>query len=138
MTPTSSTPSNVTDLETQGTPESLTMENYRTPMLLPGMPGAPLFDGNDITDFLERFDDMCMEYKIGVEQKVRKLPRYCEVVIGRYIKTIPAYSSGDWEALAKALKRRYKHSDSIQQLYTRTFLENLKSTKRTKNDDLRT
>ena len=63
------------------------------PSLLPGLPGTPLFDGSDNTNFLK-----CIEYGISGKLKIKKLTRYWEVSVGYYTK---------WETLEKELERAY-------------------------------
>src|SRR5215212_2101977 len=103
----------------------------QAPPPMPGTPGAPFFDGRDITEFLERFEDMCSEYYIDKESQVVRLPKYCETSIGRYVRTMQAYQSKDWEELKAALAKDYRHTDSLRQLYTRQCLEALKKERRT-------
>jgi len=58
------------------------------PMPLPGFVGVPFFRGRDATEFLERYDELCEEYNLTTDQKVAKLPRYCERSISDVIKTL--------------------------------------------------
>ena len=105
-------------------------------ILLPGMPGASIFDSNDITNFLKQFQDMCDEYSISVKQRIKKLLRYCEVTIGWYIKSLSTYVKRSWKDLRKELRWDYWHTNFFQQLYTQNFLENFKAMKWSKSDDL--
>src|SRR5258708_4384328 len=92
---------------------------YRHPMPMPSSPGTPLFDGADVTEFLARFEDMCDEYQIDAPSRAQKLPRYCTVVVGRYVSTMTASQAKDWEVLKEDLKKDFKHKDTVQLLYTR-------------------
>jgi len=49
---------------------------YAVPSLLPGLPGALLFDGSDNTNFLKCIEDVHAEYGISGKLKIKKLPRY--------------------------------------------------------------
>jgi len=64
-----------------------------TPSLLPGLPGDPLFDGSNNTNFLK-----CIEYGISGKLKIKKLTRYWEVSVGCYTK---------WKMLEKELELAY-------------------------------
>ena len=69
------------------------------PMLLPGFAGVPFFRGRDATEFLERFDKLCNEYSLTEEQKVAKLPRYCERAVSDVIKTLKEWELKDYQGL---------------------------------------
>lgn len=44
----------------------------------PGTPGAPFFDGQNITDFLDRDSQLCADYNLSSESgMVYRLPGYC-------------------------------------------------------------
>ena len=64
---------------------------FRPPVPLPGTPGTPYFEGKNITEFLERYEDICNNYQ--VTKAVSLLPRYCEASIGRIVKTLPEFIS---------------------------------------------
>lgn len=82
-------------------------------------------------------ENMCDEYSVAEAKKLRRLPRYCEMLVGQTIMSLDSYVAKDWTALLKELKKEYKSGDSLQQLYSRTFLEQYKNTTRTAKDDVR-
>jgi hypothetical protein len=60
---------------------------YKVPMPLPGSPGAPYFKGTNITEFLERFEEMCKDYRVeGSGKKLKRLSKYYTIMISRSIK----------------------------------------------------
>jgi hypothetical protein len=68
---------------------------YKVPMPLPGSPGAPYFEGANITEFLERFEEMCEDYRVeGSGEKLKRLPKYCSVMIGQSIKNTAEWIEG--------------------------------------------
>jgi hypothetical protein len=71
----------------------------RLPMPLPGSPGVPLFEGANVTEFLDNFDDLCDEYAVAEQGKLVKLPKYCSRSIGDSIKSQKAWVNKDYEAL---------------------------------------
>ena len=99
----------------------------------PGTPGAPYFDGTDVSDFLDRYEDMCTDYQVSEAEKIRRIPRYCETMTGQYIKNLMEYLEKDYEALITVMKAEYKSEDTNQQINTRSFLESFKG--RTLKDD---
>ena len=42
----------------------------------------------NVTDFLDRYSDLCTDYKLSDEDKMRRLPRYCDMRLGWAIETI--------------------------------------------------
>src|SRR5438045_4635839 len=61
------------------------------------------------------------------EQKVMKLPKYCEREVGKVIKTLKEWETKDYRALVKAVLNEYKEYDSYQQKFSIQFLEAFKS-----------
>ena len=110
---------------------------YLSPMPYPGAPGAPWFSGHNVTEFLQRFQNMCNEYEVKNEDIFQKLPWYCEKTIGDYVKSIPEYVSRDGDGLFKVMRKDYRKHDLDQQINSRNFLESLKTKTRTEKDDLK-
>lgn len=61
------------------------------PMPLAGTPGTPCFKGSNITEFVERFDDLCDEFRVTDEEKKRKLLKYCDHPRREIIQSLPEY-----------------------------------------------
>ena len=110
---------------------------YMVPMPAPGSPGALHFDGHNITEFLERFEELCDEYGVAVEERWVKLPRYCERPIAEFMKTSTSYVDRNWAAFGKEMRKEYKDKDAEQMTNSRPFLEKYKSKTRT-DDQMRT
>ena len=100
---------------------------YIMPMPPPGTPGAPWFTGSNVTEFLDRFSDLCEDHGLGLLDKFRKVPRYCERGMGESIKAMTEFVAHDWEEFCKAMQKEYRQWDSEQQMYTRDYLECLVS-----------
>lgn len=60
----------------------------RTIMPYPGSPGAPFFEGSNITDFLKSYSRMCIDYHVDEHEKIKRLFWYCELFTGKYIDTL--------------------------------------------------
>jgi hypothetical protein len=56
------------------------------PMPMAGSVGAPFFGGKNVTEFLARFEDLCLDYELTLSQKVARVVRYCSSVIGHYLR----------------------------------------------------
>jgi hypothetical protein len=104
------------------------------PMPSSGTPGAPHFDGLNVTDFLDRFSDLCDEHGVSSQHKFTKLPRYCDKLIGDFIKSTTAWAEGEWYEMVEELKKEYRDGDSDQKINSRAFLESLKSVPRAESD----
>ena len=110
---------------------------YFAMMPIPGMPGAPFFEGSNITEFLERYGDQCDDAGLKEDEKLKRLTRYCSFAIGQYVKTMPEWVLKDWNGLVKLLLEEYKDQDTFQQMHSRWFLENLKCKDRAGEEDVR-
>lgn len=100
----------------------------------PGAPGAPFFDGQNITHFLDLYDQLCSDYRISEFEKIYWLPWYCEYFTGRYVRIL--IKDADWTAVKAILRREYKENDLDQLINSREFLEELKRKARSEDDDL--
>jgi len=54
----------------------------------PGTPGSPMFEGANVTEFLERYEDLCSDYRVTDEDRLTRLPRYCIQPIAETIKSL--------------------------------------------------
>ena len=106
------------------------------PMVIPypGTPGAPFFDGQNITNFLDRYSQLCADYRLSESEKIYRLPWYCEFFTGNYIKIL--IKGADWATVRSKLRREYKDNDLDQLMNSREFLEALKKKSRSEDDDL--
>src|SRR6266496_5743657 len=95
---------------------------FRAVMPLPYIPGAPLFTGTNVTDFLKRFKDMATDCGLSDDCKVRRVQKYCEFGITQRIQDLDSYEEKDWKGLIKEMKAIYKNRNINQQRYTRAYL----------------
>ena len=77
----------------------------------PGQLGSMLFDGNNITDFLEDWNIECEDYGLTDGQKCARFPNYCTPAIKDLVKLLPGYSTHDWTTLQANLKETYWQHD---------------------------
>ncbi|EFW16076.1 conserved hypothetical protein [Coccidioides posadasii str. Silveira] len=69
-----------------------------------GMANASWFDGRDATLFIERFYQMCKNYRvINSKNIIEWLARYCVTWIGEWMKTLKDYKEDNWEGLPEKL-----------------------------------
>ena len=73
-------------------PSSASIPIYsRAVMPYPGSPGAPFFEGSNITDFLESYSRMCTDYQVDKQEKIKRLSCYFELFTGKYIETLISF-----------------------------------------------
>jgi hypothetical protein len=110
----------------------------RHPFPLPGTGGIRLFDGVNITDWLDAFEDICTEYNTTDEEKRTKIPRYCTGNVGDAVKLMKEWHKEGYNYVVfrKALLKEYKRYDRQQLTYTREFLEEYKHRTRKTGDDI--
>ncbi|MCJ1427048.1 hypothetical protein MMC29_004951 [Sticta canariensis] len=106
-------------------------------MPYPGTPGAPFFDGRNVTEFLDRFSDLCTGYKLSDAEKMRRLPRYCDMRIGQSIEFIQEWHERNWEKFRKLLCEEFESADQAQICQSRELLEIFKDRTRSEDADPR-
>ena len=97
-------------------------------------PGAPLFDGQNITHFLDLYDQLRSDYRLPESEKIYRLPWYCEFFIGKYVRIL--IKGANWAAARSILRTEYKKNDLDQLMYSQEFLKALKKKARSEDDDL--
>ena len=102
----------------------------------PGTPGTPFFEGANVTEFLERYNDQCNDYYVLKEDKILKLPRYCNDTIKETVQSFKEWKEQDYAGLQKAMRVKYRDNDQRQLLYSPRFLEGYKNVKRTEKDNI--
>jgi len=70
-------------------------------------PGAPHFDGTDITEFLRRWNIECEDVGLSSSQKCDRVPFYCTPDVKDVVELLDGYLEKDWTKLEKDLKEQY-------------------------------
>ena len=86
---------------------------------LPGTPDTLYFEEVNISEFIEYFENICDDYQVRDENKIKRVPRYYTQVIGQFVKGIKKYQDEDWNKLKKELKKEYRVDDVTQQMNIR-------------------
>ena len=126
---------NTPDIENVPTPPQF-QASYIMPLPYPGAPGSPFFDGANVTEFLERYENMCEDYRVSLAEKIRRLPLYGEMFTARHVKSVIGFSGSDWTKISKELKKEYKDQDLAQQVSSRAYLEAFKDKPRAENSEV--
>ena len=71
-----------------------------------------MFEGANITEFLERYEDLCSDYHVSDDDRLTRLPRYCIQPIAETIKSLKEWKSQDYAALKKVLLTEYRNDDT--------------------------
>ena len=95
-----------------------------------------MFKGANVTKFLKRYKDLCLDYWVLDDNKLTRLSRYCIQLIAKTIKLLKEQKSHDYTTLKKALCTKYQNDDTQQLLYSVLFLKNYKNIAYTKKDDI--
>ena len=99
----------------------------------PGTSGAPFFGGQNITHFLDLYDQLCSDYRLSEFEKIYRLPWYCEFFLGKYVRIL--IKGANWAAARSILRTEYKDNDLDQLMNSREFLEALKKKPRSEDHD---
>ena len=92
------------------------------------------FDGTNVTDFLDQYQDMCEDCELSFKEMIKRLPRYCEPFTGVYIKSLAEFVEKNFDALRKLLLKEYKTDDTRQQMDSRSFLKAYKNHVKNENE----
>ena len=128
------TPSN-SNASKESMPASIPVYSHAV-MPYPGAPETPFFEGSNVTDFLDRYSQMCTDYRVDEQEKIKRLSWYCEIFTGKYVETLISSSGTFWAALRKVLREEYKDQDLNQQMNSRRFLETYKDKSRADTSDV--
>ena len=95
---------------------------------------VPFFNRQNITHFLNLYDQFCSDYRLSECEKLYWLPWYCEFFIVKYFEIL--IKGADWTSVRSILRRMYKDNDFDKPMNSREFLEALKKKSRSEDDDL--
>lgn len=118
------TPSN-SNASKESMPASIPVYSHAV-MLYPGAPGTLFFEGLNVIDFFDRYSQMCTDYRVDKQEKIKRLSWYCEMFIGKYVEILISSSGTSWATLWKVFGEEYKDQDFNQQVNSRQFLETYK------------
>ena len=88
------------------TPDSIPLAPviYIMVMPYPGTPGTPFFEGSNIADFLKRYKLMRRDFRMEHKEKIRRLPLYCEMFIGKYMESVIRPPGFTWYTIRKTFR----------------------------------
>jgi hypothetical protein len=84
---------------------------------------APYFKGENITSFLDLWDDFTGDYECKGAEKRKKILRYIDPFYRDEVKAMPEYATeNDEQTFYNALKKKYRDTDHERLKYSRQFL----------------
>ena len=92
----------------------------------PGQEGAPFFDGKNVTQFMNVWEDLTINWPD--EMRIRKVPLYYQMLMGKYIKTLPSFKAvGErdttWADFKNEVLEEFRDDNEEQQKYTEGYLQ---------------
>jgi hypothetical protein len=65
------------------------------PIFIIGSVRAPFFEGKNIIEFFNRFEDLYVDYRVIISQKVARIIRYYLLSIRYYLRIILVFLDSD-------------------------------------------
>jgi hypothetical protein len=84
---------------------------------------AQVFDGTEITEFLDEYNRQTTNAGFSNKQKLLLLPDYCDNVRRSFVKKMRAYTTLNWALLQEDMKEHWRDNDTSQRRGTRAYLE---------------
>ncbi|PVU97419.1 hypothetical protein BB559_002049, partial [Furculomyces boomerangus] len=100
MTGTSSQPEE--SIPTVDSEEAKNNMGPKMPTIFPGAPGAPMFDGEGLTEFILYYEIITIN--VSSEQKTMLFPYYCNANVRTKVTKSNAYLERNWEQFKIVLK----------------------------------
>ncbi|KAF1940613.1 hypothetical protein EJ02DRAFT_226730 [Clathrospora elynae] len=82
-----------------------------------------IFNGKEVTEFLDEYNRKANNAQLTAEQKVLVLPDFCDAPQRAFMKRLKSYVNVDWVQLQQDMKEHWRDSDTSQQHGTRAYLE---------------
>lgn len=80
------------------------------------------FNGYEVTEFLDHFEEMCDHHEVYGKERVTALPSYCVYDIHECVKFSEPYRSRDWALLARQLRHDYADKNTKRHRFTEKHL----------------
>ena len=87
-------------------------------MPVPKMPGVPMFQEKDVTEFIEMMESLFWRHHVVANKdKLTYLPDYCQSTISMWIRSLDEYKTGKYEEVVEKLKDQYAAKDKTQKIF---------------------
>ena len=137
-TPAESTPKDNVTGGQPGIPVPVGDSWWQYAMPVPKMPGVPMFQEKDVTEFMEMMESLFQRHCVVADKdKLAYLPDYCQSAISMWIRSLDEYKTGEYEEVVEKLKDQYAVKDKAQKIFNIYWLEVYKNIKCGEGTDLR-
>jgi hypothetical protein len=89
------------------------------------------FDEYNITEFLDRYANLCLNYDLEEREKIHRLFRYCDFINEQYVRTMINANVFEWKEFCKILCKDYKNKNFNSHLHFLKYLKVFKNKMRT-------
>ena len=104
-TPAESTPKDNVTGGQPGIPVPVGDSWWQYAMPVPKMPGVPMFQEKDVTEFMEMMESLFQRHCVVADKdKLAYLPDYCQSAISMWIRSLDEYKTGEYEEVVEKLK----------------------------------
>ena len=83
---------------------------------------TPYFKGENISSFLEAWDDFAEDYEYTSDSKRKKILRYIDLLYRDKVRAILEYTTKEDYIFYKARRKEYRDTDHKHLKYSRQFL----------------
>ena len=73
---------------------------------------AFFFDDNEISEFLNKYEDFCDDYELKDNEKKRKFSKYCDFINDQYVCSI-INTTFSWREIVRILKKKFWDRDIL-------------------------
>ena len=107
-------------------------------MPVPKMLEAPMFQGKDMTEFMEMMESLFQRYcVVANKDKLVYLLDYCQSAIFIWIRLLDEYKTSEYDEVVEKLKDQYAAKDKAQKIFNIYWLEAYKNIKCSEGTDLK-
>ena len=85
---------------------------------IPKMPGVPMFQGKDVTKFIEIIESLFQRHHVVANKdKLVYLSDYYQLAISMWIRLLDEYKTGEYDEVVEKLKNQYTAKDKAQKIF---------------------
>ena len=81
---------------------------YITLIPYPGARESLFLKRTNISKFLKKVENMCDDCQMSALKKIRRIPRYCEILTTQYIRSVFGFFRLDWTKICVNSKKKYR------------------------------
>ena len=74
---------------------------------------AFFFDDNEISEFLNKYEDLCDDYELKNDEKKQRLFKYCDFINDQYVRSV-INTIFSWKEIVRILKKKFRNRNVSQ------------------------